>query len=250
MKVKFLLTTLLLAGGTFMAEAQQDAKPEETEVWDPEPKKVDPGKDLKTPPSDALVLFQGNDLSKWESAKGGPAEWNVKDGVMTVKAGAGDIRTKQTFNDFQLHVEWRTPKEVKGEGQGRGNSGIFLQGLYEIQVLDSYNNRTYANGQAGSVYKQAIPLVNPTRPPGEWQTYDIIYNAPRFNEDGTVLSKARVSVLLNGVLVQNNTEIEGPTVYIGQPEYKAHGPGPIQLQDHGDAVSYRNIWIREIQGQP
>ena len=231
-----------------MAQAQQDAKPEDTEVWEPVPKVVKPGKRTAAP-SDAIVLFDGSDLNKWESAKGGPAKWTVKHGAFTVKPEAGDIRTNQTFNDFQLHVEWRTPSEVKGEGQGRGNSGIFLQGHYEVQVLDSYNNRTYSNGQAGSIYKQAIPLVNPTLPPGEWQTYDIVYTAPRFNEDGTVKTKAYVTVLLNGVLVQNNTEIQGPTVYIGKPEYKAHGPGPIQLQDHGNQVSYRNIWIRKIENR-
>lgn len=231
-----------------MTYAQQDPKPEDTEVWDPEPKKVTPGKE-NAAPSDAIVLFEGSNLNKWESAKGGPAAWTVENGAFTVKPETGDIRTKQEFNDFQLHIEWRAPKEVKGEGQGRGNSGIFLQGLYEVQVLDSYNNRTYANGQAGSIYKQAMPLVNPTRPPGEWQSYDIMYTAPRFMEDGSVESKAYVTVVLNGVLVQNHTEIQGPTVYIGEPEYKAHGPGPIQLQDHGDKVSYRNIWIREIENR-
>lgn len=229
-----------------MAYAQQEPKPEDTEVWDPEPKKVTPGKE-NAAPSDAIILFEGNNLNNWESANGGPAQWTVENGTFTVKPETGDIRTKQEFTDFQLHLEWRAPKEVEGEGQGRGNSGIFLQGLYEVQVLDSYNNRTYSNGQAGSIYKQTMPLVNPTRPPGEWQSYDIMYNAPRFKEDGSIESKAYVTVVLNGVLVQNHTEIQGPTVYIGKPEYKAHGPGPIQLQDHGDQVSYQNIWIREIE---
>lgn len=246
MKLTLFLTTLFLSGATMMANAQEEAKPEDTEVWNPEPKAIKPGKD-KTPPSDAIVLFDGSNLDKWESAKEGPAAWTVKNGTFTVKPKTGDIRTKQKFNDFQLHVEWRAPEVIKGEGQGRGNSGIFLQGLYEVQVLDSYNNRTYANGQAGSVYKQTIPLANPLNPPGEWQAYDIIYTAPRFKEDGSVETKAYVTVLINGVLVQNHTEIQGPTVYIGKPEYKAHGPGPVQLQDHGDLVSYRNIWIREIE---
>lgn len=246
MKYPSFLVALFLTGAVFTAQAQQEPKPEETEVWENEPKEVKPGKE-NAAPSDAIVLFGGNNLNEWESASGGgPAPWTVKENAFTVKPGTGDIRTKKEFNDFQLHVEWRAPKEVKGEGQGRGNSGIFLQGRYEVQVLDSYNNRTYSNGQAGSIYKQAIPLVNPIRPTGEWQTYDIIYTAPRFNDDGTVESKANVSVLFNGVLVQHNTEIQGPTVYIGQPEYEPHGPGPIQLQDHGDLVSYRNIWIREL----
>lgn len=245
MNFRYILAALILTGGTAVAQEPQEVKPEHTEVWGPVPAEINPGKGNAVP-SDAVALFEGNNLDRWVSAKGGPAGWNVNDGVMTVKAGAGDIQTKLHFDDFQLHVEWRAPQEVKGEGQGRGNSGIFLQGLYEVQVLDSYNNRTYANGQAGSVYKQTIPLVNPTRPPGEWQTYDIIYTAPRFSEDGSVKSKARVTVLLNGVLVQNNTIIEGPTTYIGEPQYKEHGARPILLQDHGNPVSYRNIWIREL----
>ncbi len=237
------LAVVLFSGNIVMA--QEKAKPEDTEVWKPVPQKVSPATGNHAP-SDAVVLFDGNSLEKWESANGGKAEWTVKDNILTVTPGTGDIRTKQNFTNFQLHVEWRSPAEIRGEGQGRGNSGIFLQGRYEVQVLDSYNNRTYSNGQAGSIYKQAVPLVNPVLPPGEWQTYDIIYTAPRFKEDGSTESKALVTVLLNGVLVQHNFEIQGPTVYIGTPEYEAHGPGPIQLQDHGDLVSFRNIWIREI----
>ena len=246
MKIRLTLgTVLFLTTATHMTFAQQNPKPEDTEVWEPVPKKVEPAKG-NTAPSDAIVLFNGKDLANWESADGGKAEWTVQENNVTVKPGAGDIRTKQNFNDFQLHVEWRSPAEVKGEGQGRGNSGIFLQGRYEVQVLDSYNNPTYSNGQAGSIYKQSMPLVNPVLPPGEWQTYDIIYTAPRFRKDGRLESKAVVTVLLNGVLVQHNFRIEGPTVYIGKPQYEVHGPGPIQLQDHGDLVSYRNIWIREL----
>jgi hypothetical protein len=171
----------------------------------------------------------------------------VEDGAMTVVKKTGNILTKQGFGDCQLHIEWRTPAEVVGESQGRGNSGIFLQSRYELQVLDSYNNRTYSNGQAGSLYKQAIPLVNACRKPGEWQAYDAIYTAPRFAEDGTVQRPAFITVLQNGVLVQNHFELKGPTEYIGQPKYKKHNPKePLMLQDHGNPVSYRNIWIREL----
>ena len=229
------------------ALAQQNRmKPEETEVWEPEPRIVTTYADKA--PSDAIVLFDGSSLDEWVSRKDGssPAEWTVSDGAFTMVRGKGDIQTKQEFTDYQLHVEWRSPSEVKGEGQGRGNSGIFMQGLYEVQVLDSYNNRTYSNGQAASVYKQRIPLVNATKPPGEWQTYDIIWTAPRFNADGILISKARVTVIHNGVLVQNNAEIDGPTEFIGLPKYKAHGAGPIILQDHGDAVSFKNIWVRPL----
>lgn len=225
---------------------QNKMKPEETEVWEPEPRVVATYADKA--PSDATVLFDGSSLNQWVSRKDGssPVEWTVADGAFTMVRGKGDIQTKQEFTDYQLHVEWRSPSEVKGEGQGRGNSGIFMQGLYEIQVLDSYDNRTYSNGQAASVYKQRIPLVNATKPPGEWQTYDIIWTAPRFNADGVLISKARVTVIHNGVLVQNNVELDGPTEYIGLPKYKAHGAGPIVLQDHGDAVSFKNIWIRPL----
>ena len=171
----------------------------------------------------------------------------VSDGVLTVKPGSGVIKTKRKFNDCQLHIEFRTPAIVQGEGQGRGNSGIFLQGRYEVQVLDSYDNVTYSNGQAGSIYKQFMPLVNASKKPGEWQTYDIIFIAPHFNKDNTLKTPAYVTVLHNGVLIQNHVELKGPTQYIGAPAYKAH---PLQeslmLQDHGNTVSYRNIWIREI----
>lgn len=229
------------------ALAQQNKmKPEETEVWEPEPRMVTTAPDKA--PSDAIVLFDGRSLDQWVSEKDGssPAEWEVADGAFTVAAGKGGIQTKQKFSDYQLHVEWKSPTKIVGEGQGRGNSGIFMQGLYEVQVLDSYNNRTYSNGQAASLYKQRIPLVNATKAPGEWQTYDIIWTAPRFNADGILISKARVTILHNGVLVQNNVELDGPTEYIGIPKYKAHGPGSIALQDHGNPVSFRNIWIRPL----
>ena len=227
--------------------------PEMTEFWEPEVAMVRPGK--ATPaaaisaPSDAIVLFDGKDLSKWKDKDGGPAKWTVKNGVMTVKKGTGDITTIPEFNDFQLHIEWQVPAGITGKSQARGNSGIFLQGVYELQVLDNYNNRTYANGQAGSIYKQSRPLKNAMRPPGEWNVYDVIYTAPRFKEDSTLLYPARVTVIHNGVVVQNNTTIVGTTPYIGLPQYTYHGKGPIKLQDHGDPsepISFRNIWIREL----
>ncbi|WP_397541083.1 DUF1080 domain-containing protein [Salinimonas profundi] len=219
-------------------------KAEKTEVWEPVPPKVtaQPGQ----PPSDAIVLFDGKDLSAWESVKGGAAQWTVKDGAMTVKPGTGDIKTKESFCDVQLHVEWKAPEpEADMEGQQRNNSGVFLQQRYEIQVLDSYESKTYANGQAASIYKQTIPLVNATRPPEQWQEYDIIFTAPRF-DDETLKSPGYITVLHNGVVVQNHVEIQGKTEWIGAPSYEAHGCAPIQLQDHSNEVSFRNIWIRKL----
>jgi hypothetical protein len=219
--------------------------PKATEVWEPEPKPVTPGKTSDLPPSDAIVLFDGKDLSAFTDLKGNAAKWTVENGIMTV--AKGNIKTRQVFGDCQLHVEWRSPAKVEGDGQGRGNSGIFLMSRYEVQVLDSYKNRTYSNGQAGSLYKQHIPLVNASRGPGEWQVYDIIFKAPRFNADGSVKTPASVTVLHNGVLIQNNVELKGNTVYTGQPFYEKHGEKePIELQDHGNPVSYRNIWVRAL----
>ena len=227
--------------------------PEMTEFWTPEVPVVTPGKSTPnaamTAPSDAEVLFNGTDLSKWESADGQPAQWTVHDGVLTVNKGTGDIRTKDEFKDFQLHIEWKIPEDISGKSQFRGNSGVYLQGKYEVQVLDSYNNRTYANGQAGSIYKQSRPLKNAMRPPGEWNVYDIIFTAARFNDDKSLFSPAYVTVLHNGIVVQNHFEIKGGTEYIGLPEYKFLEKGPIILQDHGDPskpISYRNIWIRKL----
>lgn len=252
------LNLLILAGLTalFSLNAQEKKYPERaamtpqmSEYWQPQPPVVIPGKacEVVVPaPSDAIILFDGKNLSQWENTKGNNAEWTVNDGVLTVKRGAGDIQTKQKFSDFQLHIEWRSPEEVRGESQGRGNSGIFLQGIYEIQILDNYHNETYVNGQAGSIYKQTPPLVNAMRKPGEWNTYDIIYTAPTFKKDGTYRTPPRVTLLQNGILLQNNTIILGTTPYIGFPEVIEHGAGPIKLQDHGDAVSFRNIWIREL----
>ena len=222
-------------------------KPELTEFWSPVPPKVEPGMRPGDAPSDAIALFNGKDLTGWESAKGGPAQWSVENGEMVDVPKAGDIRTSQTFRDIQLHVEWRVPVlPPDRKGQDRGNSGIYLQGLYELQVLDSYDNPTYVNGAAGSIYKQSAPLVNALKPAPNWQAYDIVYYAPRFYADGTLAEPARVTVLLNGVLVQSNFAIQGPTEYRGMPVYKPHGDGPILLQAHNNPVRYRNIWVRKL----
>lgn len=219
-------------------------KPEATEFMDPEIRVVTPG----AVPSDAIVLFDGKNLEQWESTKdGSAAKWKVEDGVMTVVGGAGGISTKKLFGDCQLHIEWRSPIEGDDrKGQGRGNSGVFLQGIYEVQVLNSYQNRTYRNGQAGSIYKQTPPLVNVTSKPGDWNVYDIIYTAPKFTINGGIDTPAYVTVIHNGVIVQNHTKIQGVTNYIGQPTNPVHGKAPIHLQDHGNAVSFRNVWIREM----
>ena len=234
--------------GTASAAAQERGQlppPAETEVWKPVPGTVDPGRHGR-PPSDAIVLFDGMDLSGWRGRDGEP-EWKVADGAMTVVPGTGNLTTKRGFGDVQLHIEWRTPAEIVSESQGRGNSGVFLMGLYEVQVLDSWQNPTYVNGQAASVYKQHVPLVNASRGPGEWQTYDIIFTAPRFDADGDLESPATVTVLHNGVLVQNHVTLEGPTVFRGAPRYEAHANRlPLMLQDHRNHVSYRNIWVREL----
>ena len=233
-------------------------KPQDTEVWEPVPKIVTPGITDSAPPSDAIVLFDGKNLDEWVSNRDkSPAKWFVADGVMTVNKaqGVGNIETKRTFKDYQLHVEWRIPENITGTDQGRGNSGVFLASTgpgdagYELQVLDSYNNKTYVNGQAGSLYKQAIPLANPARKPGEWQTYDVTWTAPRFNDDGTLKTPAYATVIFNGVLVQNHFELKGETLYIGKPYYKKYDTAPIKLQAHGDKsepVSFRNIWVREL----
>jgi hypothetical protein len=227
-------------------KTRESLDPTVTEVWDLKPKKVTPGTNPGEAPSDAIIIFDGKDLSKWSTLAGAEAKWDVKDGAFTVTKGTGDIKTKQAFGDIQLHIEWRAPSEIVGEGQGRGNSGIFLQERYELQVLDSYESITYSNGQAGSMYKQAIPLVNATRKPGEWQVYDVIYIAPKFGENGRVITPAAITVLHNGVLIQNHTTIIGPTEYKGFPVYQPHGKASIKLQDHGNPVSYRNVWIREL----
>jgi hypothetical protein len=229
------------------AQNRNGGDPKLSEVWSPVPPVVTPGKTAQDAPSDAIVLFNGTDASGWRTSKGAAIGWTIADNAMTVKRGTGEIYTKQAFGDCQLHIEWRTPAIVEGEGQGRGNSGIFLMGKYELQVLDNYNSVTYVNGQAGSIYKQTAPSVNACRPPGEWQTYDVIFIAPKFYTDGRVQSPAKITVIHNGVLVQNNTTIWGGTEYIGVPVYTMHNAKePIMLQDHGNPVSYRNIWVREL----
>lgn len=240
-----IVAAVILVTGTLLSQAPE-GDPKLTEVWEPVPPVVTPGMGAE-PPSDAIVLFNGGDFSRWQHAKGDSVKWKLEAGAMTVVKKTGNISTRQGFGDCQLHIEWRTPAKVEGESQGRGNSGIFLQSRYELQVLDSYENRTYSNGQAGSMYKQAIPLVNACRKPGEWQAYDVIYTAPRFAEDGTLQKPAFITVFQNSVLVLNHFELKGPTEYIGQPKYKKHGlKEPLMLQDHGNPVSYRNIWIREL----
>jgi hypothetical protein len=199
------------------------------------------------PPSDAVVLFDGRDLSKWQDGKGGPAEWKVVNGALEIVPGKGDIHTVQSFGDCQLHVEWAEPDPPHDQDQGRGNSGIYLMSRYELQVLDSYENKTYPDGQAGAIYGQYPPLVNACRPPGQWQTYDVVFHGPRFAADGKLLQPARITVLQNGVLVQDNTELTGPTDYMKRPAYKAHpAKMPLLLQDHDQPVRFRNIWIREL----
>lgn len=232
-------------------------KPEDTELWTPVPRVVPvPGAATGAPPADAIVLFDGGNLDQWLSTRDkSPAAWTVADGAVTVNKPNGNIETKRSFTDYQLHLEFRIPGAITGTGQARGNSGLFLASTgggdngYELQILDSYENPTYVNGQAASIYKQHPPLVNASRKPGEWQSYDVIWTAPRFNADGSLKAPAFVTALHNGVLVQNHTELQGETRYIGKPEYKAHGPSPIKLQAHGDPsppISFRNIWVREL----
>jgi hypothetical protein len=246
MKYTFALTILFCLFYTSTIFSQEEIDPKETEVWEPVPKAVTPGLN-DAPPSDAIILFDGISLSEWESSKGGEAPWEVRDGYLTVVPKSGSIKTKKAFGDCQLHIEWRSPEKIEGEGQGRGNSGVFLMEQYEVQVLDSYNNRTYSNGQAGSLYKQHIPLVNACRKPGQWQEYDIIFTAPVFGHDGNLKSPAYVTVIHNGVLIQNHVELKGITVFRGEPYYKSHPEKlPLSLQDHNNPVSYRNIWIREL----
>jgi hypothetical protein len=225
-------------------------KPEMTEIWEPEVEVVTPAKALGDAPSDAIVLFDGTDLKHWVSSSDTTkiAPWKIIDNDhMEVVPGTGWIQTKMKFGDCQLHIEFSAPDVVESESQGRGNSGVFLQNRYEVQILDSYNNRTYRNGQAGSIYKDYAPLVNAMKGPLEWNTYDIIYTAPRFKKNGQLDAKAKITVLHNGVLVQNDTEINGITYYIGLHNYpSAHGDDVIALQDHGNKTQFRNIWLRKL----
>jgi Domain of Unknown Function (DUF1080) len=267
--MRYLSSTLLacLVAATSVAHviAQQpaggrsgvpQARPADTEVWEPVPAVVTPGGPTAAP-SDAIVLFDGTNLSEWVNSRDkAAAGWTVGNGVMTVNKQVGNIETRRTFGSYQLHIEWRIPEQITGEGQARGNSGVFLASTgagdagYEIQVLDSYNSKTYVNGQAGSIYKQHIPLVNASRKPGEWQVYDIVWTAPSWNADGTLKTPAYVTAMHNGVLIQNHVKLEGETLYIGKPEYKRYDRAPIKLQSHGDpspVISFRNIWVRELK---
>ncbi len=251
--VSLFIATAMIATTSFA----QKGDPKLTEFYSPVPKVITPGKSISDAPSDATILFDGKNLSEWVSTEDTSKEaaWTVAKKILTVKKGMGNIQTKKSFTDYQLHIEWRIPANITGEGQGRGNSGVFLASTgrgdagYEMQILDCYNNSTYVNGQTASIYKQSIPLVNACKKPGEWQVYDIVWTAPRFNEDGTIKTPAHVTAFHNGVLVQNNYELKGETAYIGAPFYKKHGASPIKLQAHGDKsepLSFRNIWIRDL----
>lgn len=250
------ISTSLLCSANFVQA--QEAKPADTEVWTPVPPVITPGKISSAAPSDAIILFDGKNLDEWVSVKNpnSPADWIVSGNTITVNKSSGNIQTKKSFSSYQLHIEWKIPENIKEEGQSKGNSGLFLASTgpgddgYELQILDSYKNKTYVNGQAGSIYKQAAPLVNASKMPGEWQSYDVIWKAPVFNTDGSLKSPAFVTVFHNGVLIQNNFELQGPTKYIGKATYsKSHGASPIKLQSHGDPskpISFRNIWLREL----
>ncbi len=251
---RFVIATIALGLGGLVVVAQTNRRAE-IDKWPvhdttrPMPPVVDPGPaPAPAPvPSDAVVLFNGHDLNEWTNAKGEPAAWKVQDGYMEVVKGKGSIRTKRAFGDCQLHVEWASPSPAVGTDQDRGNSGVFLMDTYELQVLDSYQSKTYADGMAAAIYGQYPPLVNASRKPGEWQTYDIIFHAPRFDQQGKVLAPARMTVLHNGVLVQDNEELTGPTAHKARPPYKAHAAKlPVSLQDHSHPVRFRNIWIREL----
>jgi hypothetical protein len=252
------LPCLILVAASLSAQQSAAPKPEDTEVWEPVPAIVTPGVTDAAPPSDAIVLFDGKNLDEWVSAQDhSPAKWIVHDGIVTVSKapGVGNIETRRTFRNYQLHIEWRIPENITGSGQARGNSGVFLASTgpgdagYELQVLDAYNNKTYVNGQGGSIYKQSPPLVNPSRKPGEWQSYDVIWTAPTFNADGSLKTPAYVTVFFNDVLVQNHFELKGETLYIGKPFYRKFESAPIKLQAHGDKsepLSFRNIWVRPL----
>ena len=240
-------------GGTAAAQRPADWPIHSTAR--PQPPIVDPGPAAAPapPPSDAVVLFDGRSLDRWRSADSAerPARWSVRDGYMEVAAGTGNIATVRGFGDVQLHIEWAAPSAVKGDGQERGNSGVFLMGRYELQVLDSHRNTTYPDGQAGAIYGQYPPLVNASRAPGEWQSYDIVFHRPRFDAAGALVSPARMTVLHNGVLVQDDAVLTGPTGHHERPPYAAHPERlPLILQDHGNPVRYRNIWVRELGTAP
>jgi hypothetical protein len=254
---RILAVATLITLAAHLAAQQPAPKHEDTEVYEPVPPIVTPGAAPYAPPSDAIVLFDGTNLDQWVAVKDkSPANWIVADGIATVNKATGSIETKRSFKDYQLHIEWRIPTNITGSDQARGNSGVFLASTgpgdagYELQVLDSYNNKTYVNGQAASIYKQGIPLANPARKPGEWQTYDVVWTAPTFNADGSLKSPAYATVFFNGVLVQNHFQLQGETLFIGKPFYKKYDTAPIKLQAHGDKsepISFRNIWVRELK---
>lgn len=263
-KIFFLpVITLLVSVNAIAQNPVQDNPAKEaakTEIYSPVPPVINSGATLQDAPSDAIILFNGKNLDAWygdDDTK--TAGWDIAAGIMTVNKKAGRIITKQKFEDYQLHLEWKIPENITGENQSRGNSGIFLAYLgttqnpsdsgYELQILDNYNNKTYVNGQCGSIYKQSIPLVNVCKKPGEWQTYDIIWKSPKFNADSSLKTPAYATVLQNGVLIQDHIELEGQTFWIGKPKYEMHGASPISLQSHGDPsepISFRNIWLRPL----
>lgn len=232
--------------------AQSTARWKAHDMTRPTPPKVESRMELPVPaPSDAIVLFDGTDLSKWRAADGSPAKWVIKEGSLRAVPGGGPVFTRDGFGDIQLHIEWAAPTPGRGKGQGRGNSGVFLMSKYEVQVLDSHENVTYADGQASAVYGQYPPLVNASRPAGEWQAYDIVFRRPRFRPDGSVLQPARMTVFHNGLLTQDNSEVWGPTSWLQHLPYKSHPDRlPLYLQDHGNPVLYRNIWLRELDEEP
>jgi hypothetical protein len=226
--------------------AQQNWSPKSTEWYYPVPPVVKPANVPGQPPSDAIVLFDGKDLSKWETTKGEAPQWKISGNELEIVPGTGEIRTKEYFGDCQLHIEFKSPKPEKHNGQMRGNSGVYLQSTYELQILDADNNTTYVNGMVGSIYKQSAPLANAYTKNGEWQVFDIYWKAPVFGAGGKLESPAIITVIMNGILIQNNYVVKGTTEYIGIPEYHAHGRLPLLLQDHGTPVAFRNIWIRNL----
>ena len=247
-----ILSTGAVVLATVPAVGQSPARWKIHDMTRPKPSKVVSAAKLPVPPpSDAIVLFDGSDLSMWRAADGGPAKWMIRDGSLAAVPGGGAVFSRDGYGDIQLHVEWAAPTPGRGTGQGRGNSGVFLMSKYEIQVLDSHENVTYADGQAAALYGQYPPLVNASRPAGEWQAYDIVFRRPRFRPDGSVQQPARVTVFHNGVLVQDNSEAWGPTSWLQHQPYKSHPDRlPLSLQDHGNPVLYRNIWLRELEEEP
>jgi Domain of Unknown Function (DUF1080) len=260
LRAKILLTIAvvgaLAVGAALWALNGHSPLPSATEQWEPVPRFVEPIETNGSSPPGALILFDGTNLAEWiNTYDRGPAGWTLADGVVTVHKPVGNIETRRAFRNYRLHIEWRVPAGITGEGQSRGNSGLFLASTgpgdtgYELQVLDPWRNPTYVNGMAGAIYKQHVPLVNPGRPPGEWNVYDVVWTAPVFAADGKLTTPARATVHFNGVLVQDNVALAGPTLYIGKPAYKPHGPTPIKLQAHNDPsapISFRNIWLVEM----